>query len=119
MKFGQTNLAPLKNVASGAEGYWFKRAVIIDQKPWFEEWRRSAGNFRFGLQSIRSDEVIQGLEDLAASNGIRRRTSPQPLEWLLIGTARLLGFELVFSGRAPSLKGIPGFGFSDFSPIDS
>jgi hypothetical protein len=71
---------PLKNVASGAEGYWFKRAVIIDQKPWFEELRRSAGNFRFGLQSIHPDEVIQGLEDLAASNGIRRRTSPQPLE---------------------------------------
>jgi hypothetical protein len=71
---------PLKNVASGAQGYWFERAVVIDQRPWFEELRRATGNFRFGLQSIRAEDVIQGLEDLAESNGIRRRTSPKPIE---------------------------------------
>jgi hypothetical protein len=75
----------LKNVASGARGYWFVRAVFIDQKPWFGELRRATGNFLFGLQSIRDGDVIRGLEDLAASNGIRRSSSPKSIAGLLMG----------------------------------
>jgi hypothetical protein len=62
----------LRNVATGAKGYWFKSPVVIDEKPWFQPLRRVAGNFAFGLQAILDQDVIRGLETIATAHGILR-----------------------------------------------
>jgi hypothetical protein len=58
---------PLGNEAKG-HGLAFKRPILIDKKPWFELLRRRTGNFGFGLQRIKDQEVIRGLMELLSTD---------------------------------------------------
>lgn len=58
---------PLGNEAKAVHGRAFKRRIPIDKKPWFKLLRRRTGNFGFGLQRIKDQEVIRGLMELLSA----------------------------------------------------
>ncbi len=54
-------LGRLQNFAEASHGTPFDPPVRIDHEPWFGRLRKLTGNFAFGLQAIRNDEVLRGL----------------------------------------------------------
>ena len=43
---------------TGIDGLQIKPAIAIGNLPWFQDLLKMTGNFRFGLQRIRNEEVI-------------------------------------------------------------
>ena len=60
-KVGRGQSGPQRNFAEGSDGRAFIPSVRIDQEPWFERLRGLTGNFRFGLQAVNNEEIVQGL----------------------------------------------------------
>ena len=56
-----------KTRISGHTGKVFDPMIPLGQEKWFEEFKRQQGNFAFGFQPIRDQQVITGLEKLANS----------------------------------------------------
>jgi hypothetical protein len=50
---------------SGSHGKPFNPPIRIDEKVWFEELRKRAGNFAFGLQSIRNPSIVKSLQNIS------------------------------------------------------
>jgi hypothetical protein len=69
---GRNARGPFKYFAKGSDGWFFRKFVVIDDKPWFEKLRRATGNFGFGLQSLRDMDIIRGLDETAVTHGERR-----------------------------------------------
>lgn len=59
---------PQRNLARSSQGVAFKRPPRIDGFPWFNRLRKAAGNFAFGLQRIKNEDVIRGLEAGSSSD---------------------------------------------------
>jgi hypothetical protein len=62
--------SPYTNIAKGAEGQHFHPMIRLDDQPWFDAFRKSQGNFAFGLQAIKDPLHIHALSD-AVSRGKR------------------------------------------------
>lgn len=59
--------------ASGSEGRSFRPPRKIGREPWLEELLTITGNFRYGLQLIKSRSVVKALERIATrSRGASR-----------------------------------------------
>ena len=52
---------------SGTQGTWFQPMPRFDGEEWFADFRRSQGNFAFGLQPINDQRFIRGLEAICAT----------------------------------------------------
>jgi hypothetical protein len=50
---------------SGKDGRVFDPMLELNKEEWFDDFKRSQGNFAFGLQRIKDEEFIRGLEALA------------------------------------------------------
>jgi Domain of unknown function (DUF3883) len=62
---------PYTNIAKGTEGQHFRPMIRLDDQPWFDVFRRSQGNFAFGLQAIKNPLLINALSDaVSRSNGV-------------------------------------------------
>jgi hypothetical protein len=79
-KTGSNEARSLKNFAFDAQGCWFERPVDIGEEPWFEKLRRVTGNFAFGLQPVRDESVVRGLEIIATVEEIRRASPPKSIK---------------------------------------
>ena len=53
---------------SGSVGINFGRFVRVDSLPWFSELQKTAGNFAFGVQHIKTEAIVQGLLGLLRAN---------------------------------------------------
>lgn len=51
---------------SGKSGKKLEPMVELNNEEWFEDFRRSQGNFSFGLQRIKQERFIRGLEMVAS-----------------------------------------------------
>jgi hypothetical protein len=52
---------------SSETGERFSPMRRLDEEEWFRDFQRSRGNFSLGLQPIRDERFITGLEDVASS----------------------------------------------------
>jgi hypothetical protein len=50
---------------SGKDGKLFDPMLELNREEWFDDFKSSQGNFAFGLQRIKNDKYIYGLEDIA------------------------------------------------------
>jgi hypothetical protein len=50
---------------SGTNGKVFNPMLELNTQEWFDDFKNSQGNFAFGLQRIKNEQFIRGLEDLA------------------------------------------------------
>ena len=60
---------PLPYFARGFEGKAFAPPVSIGDEFWFRPLLRLTGNFRYGLQHIRDEQVVDGLLRAAHASG--------------------------------------------------
>ena len=70
-----------KRFAAGA-GHVFEPPIPIKELPWFQEVLRATGHFGLGVQEVKDEAVIAGLNELAAQNGyeVPTRQYPEPKE---------------------------------------
>jgi|SRR6478609_321102 len=54
-----------KTKLSGKDGKVFEPMLELNAQEWFDDFKNSQGNFAFGLQRIKNEQFIRGLEDLA------------------------------------------------------
>lgn len=59
---------PQRNQALGSEGAAYKYPIRIDGYPWFQDLKRAAGNFAYGLQPIKSQRIIRGLQEISSAS---------------------------------------------------
>lgn len=50
---------------SGADGKVFNPMIELNSEDWFNDFKKSQGNFAFGLQRIKDQRFVHGLESLA------------------------------------------------------
>jgi hypothetical protein len=63
---GPDNDDGFRHVVHGEQGKLFKPQIPIGALPWFERFKKSQGNFAFGLQRIGDEAVIRELKNIAA-----------------------------------------------------
>jgi hypothetical protein len=63
----RNNAGQFKNRATGSKGRDFDPFIEIGEMPWFPELLKVTGNFGLGLQSISSQAIIRGLEEVSSS----------------------------------------------------
>ena len=61
---GQAAGAGLSNRAQGSVGVHFQPPLPIDTHPWFPELKKQMGNFGFGMQRVKDQEIISALQSL-------------------------------------------------------
>lgn len=66
----ENNTEGFQTKLSAKKGRVFDPMVEMNQEGWFDDFKKSQGNFAFGLQRIKEDRFVRGLEGLA---GEKRR----------------------------------------------
>ena len=61
------NVDGFQTKLSGATGQVFDPMIELNDEKWFGDFKKSQGNFAFGLQRIQDERFILGLEQLAAA----------------------------------------------------
>ena len=72
----QTNVEGFKTKLSGEKGKVFEPMVELNREEWFKDFKRSQGNFSLGLQRIKDERFIRGLESLAEARIITLKPFP-------------------------------------------
>lgn len=61
----EANVDGFKTKLSGTTGRVFEPMIDLTNEEWFEELKKSQGNFAFGLQSVTDEKIVGRLERFA------------------------------------------------------
>lgn len=63
----ETGVEGFQTKLSGSNGRVYEPMIELDQQNWFDELKKTQGNFAFGVQPISDGRVIRGLEDVSGN----------------------------------------------------
>ena len=66
-RIGHQDSGAFRNYASGSKGQNFAPQVKIDEQDWFPGLLKKCARFSLGLQRIKSEAIIRGLQKISSS----------------------------------------------------